>query len=306
VRRRGAAALALGLAAALGGAAPARAETGPPPAAAQVGVEPRIGERVPLDLLFSEAGGRRVALGDLFGDGRPVLLILTYVRCESLCSLVLRGAIRAVSRMELVPGEDYRIVSVSIDPHEEAADAAARRRELVEAIGRPGEPERWTYLVGAERPIRALADALGFRYAWDERTEQYAHPAVLFVLTPDGRLSRALHGIDFDPATLETALASAGRGDVMSAAGLAEVVLRCFRFDPTRRIYRDRIRTYLRVGATTVFTLLGSLVVALFMWERRRARRARERTGAAADLQGRSSPGPDRGRGGEGGRRGPP
>ena len=266
-------ALAAALPLALGGGA-AWAEPPPPAAVQEVGLDDRTGQRIPLDLVFSEAGGGRVVLGDLFGE-RPVLLILAYVRCSMLCSLVLGGATRAVAQMDLAPGEDYRLVTVSIDPHEEAATAGARRRELVAAIGRRGEPERWSYLVGAERPIRRLTGALGFRYAWDERTEQFAHPAVLFVLTPDGRVSRTMQGIEFDPATLAAALTAAGRGEVAAASPIAEALLSCFRFDPTRRIHRERIRTYLRVGAATVFGLLGSLVVFLFVWERRRTRAGR-------------------------------
>ncbi|HSK02675.1 MAG TPA: SCO family protein [Kofleriaceae bacterium] len=265
--------LGLGLALAQGAlaAAPATAEAPPPPALREVGVDERIGERIPLDLLFSEAGGRRIRLGELFGDGRPVLLVLAYVRCRMMCSLVLHGASQAVREMPLEPGRDYRLITVSIDPGEDAATAAARRRELLRAIGRPGEPERWTYLVGHERPVRALADALGFRYAWDSRTEQFAHPAVVFVLTPDGRISRYVHGVTFAPAELAGALRAAGAG-ALGGGSLAERVLACFRFDPAARAHRERIERYLRIGGGGVLLALGSTVSLLWWWERRRRR----------------------------------
>jgi protein SCO1/2 len=244
------------LAVAVGTSRYARAELAPPPAQRQIGLTERAGEQVPRDLMFSDADGRRIRLGDLFDD-RPVLLVLSYIRCSMLCSLVLRGAVQAIAGMDLVAGEDYRIVTVSIDPSEEAAAAAARRRDLLDAIGHPGQTWRWTYLVGATRPIRALADSLGFHYTWDERTEQFAHPAVIFVLTPDGRISRYLRGIQYEPEVVAGALRDAARGQVFPASAIAEAVMNCFRFDPTRRLYRERIRTYLRSGATAVLSVLA-------------------------------------------------
>jgi protein SCO1 len=267
-------AVALGLALA---SATAHEAAAVPPAVEAVAVQDRTGQRVPFDLRFTEADGRRVKLGDFFGDGKPVLLVMAYVRCSMLCSLVLRGTVRAVRELDMEPGRDYRIITVSIDPAEQATVAAERRRQLVADLG-PGpagldERARWTYLIGAENPIRALADAIGFGYAWDERTEQFAHPAVLFVLAPDGTLVRTLQGIDFDPGELGAALRSAERGLVPAPSSVAEAVLRCFRFDPAARIHREQIRTTLRVGASILSIGLASLVLGLFVWERRRSRR---------------------------------
>jgi protein SCO1/2 len=261
----------IALAAVLALAGVAAAEPPRPPALRAVGVDERVGARIPLELVFTEAGGRRVRLGELLGGGRPVLLVLAYARCRMMCSLVLRGAAEVVRAMPLEPGRDYRLITVSIDPREDAATAAARRRELVREIGRPGEPERWSYLVGHERPIRALADALGFRYAWDGRTEQYAHPAVAFVLTPDGTISRYVHGVTFAPAEVAGALRAAAAGEVAGGA-TAESVLACFRFDPAARAHRARIERYLRLGGGGVMLALGSTVSLLWWWERRRRR----------------------------------
>lgn len=259
------------LAAALASAAPARAEAPRPPALREVGVDERLGERIPLDLVFTEAAGRRVRLTELFGDGKPVLLVLAYVRCRMMCSVVLRGASEAARAMPLEPGRDYRLITVSIDPGEDAATAAARRRDLVRELGYPDEPERWSYLVGNERPIRALADALGFRYAWDARTEQLAHPAVVFVLAPDGTIARYVHGVTFAPAELAGALRAAAAGEV-AGASVAESVLACFRFDPAARAHRERIERYLRIGGGGVMLALASTVSLLWLWERRRRR----------------------------------
>ncbi len=260
----------LALAAVLASAGPAAGDIARPPQLAGATIEPHVGDRVPLGLTFGDTAGRRVKLGSLFDGKRPVLLVLTYVRCKMLCSLVLRGAIDAVRAMDLELGRDYRVISVSIDPDEEAASAAARRRDIVQKIGH-GDNADWTYLIGAEHPVRALADSLGFRYTYDPHTEQFAHPAVIFVLTPDGRIARYLHGIEYPPIQVAAALRAAAKGQVFEAS-IPETVLGCFRFDPALRAHRDTIATYLKIGGSGVMLALMSSIGLLFLWERRRRR----------------------------------
>jgi protein SCO1/2 len=257
-------------------AAPAVADPALPPAVQGVGVDDHVGARIPLDLPFTEVGTRRARLGDYFGDGKPVLMVLAYLRCKMLCSLVLQATVDAVRAMPLELGRDYRLITVSIDPDEEAAAAAQRRAELLARIGRPDQPERWTYLVGAERPIRALADRLGFRYRWDPGTEQFAHPAVMFVLAPDGTIARYFQGIAPSPDAIATALRGAASGAISgpnSDDGIADRVLSCFRFDPAARAHRALIDRYLRIGGSLIVLAVASAVAGLLAWERRRRRR---------------------------------
>lgn len=265
-------ALAIVLAALAALAAPAAAEPAQPPALQDVGVENRVGARIPLDLPFTEVGGRRVQLGDYFRDGKPVVMVLAYVRCKMLCSLVLQATVDAVRAMPLEVGRDYRLITVSIDPDEEAADAARRRADLLARIGHPDQPERWIYLIGAERPIRTLADRLGFRYRWDPASEQFAHPAVIFVLAPDGTIARYFQGISPAPDAIAAALRRAASGPVV-AESIAERVLSCFRFDPAERAHRALIDRYLRIGGGLIVLAVASSVAGLLVWERRRRRR---------------------------------
>jgi protein SCO1/2 len=267
---RPAIALALALAVLV---APAAAEPPQPPALQGVGVDDHVGARIPLDLPFTEIGARRVRLGDYFGDGKPALMVLAYVRCKMLCSLVLQATADAVRAMPLEVGRDYRLITVSIDPDEAAADAARRRADLLARIGRPDQPERWTYLVGGERPIRALADRLGFRYRWDPHSEQFAHPAVIFVIAPDGTIARYFQAISPSPAELAAALRRAASGGPVVAGTIAERVLSCFRFDPAERAHRALIDRYLQIGGGLVVLAVASVVGGLLVWERRRRRR---------------------------------
>ena len=248
----------------------------PPPPVGKIGVDEHVGRKVPLDLPFLSVNGRRVHLGDYFGDGKPVILVLAYVRCKMLCDLVLRGVATAIHTMkDQVPGTDYRVITVSIDPKEEPAASLARRNALLKEAGFDGKTGDWIYLLGADHTIHALADAVGFRYTWDPRSEQFAHPAVIFILTPDGTISRYLYGVGFPAPQVEQALAAARRGEAEPAPDVAQTVLSCFHFDPALRKYRERIGHYLLAGGLVIFGTLLSLVGALFVWERRRLRRQR-------------------------------
>jgi protein SCO1/2 len=189
---------------------------------------------------------------------------------------VLHATTEAVRAMPLEPGRDYRLVTVSIDPSDDAAAAAARRDELLRRIGRAGERDRWTFLIGAERPIRALAGALGFRYAWDPATEQFAHPAVVFVLGPDGTIARYLQGVALDPHEFAAAIRLAAGGRA-APTSIAQDVLSCFHFDPSGRAHREAIRRYLQLGGAAICLSLTAAILLLFAWERRRARRGGRR-----------------------------
>jgi protein SCO1/2 len=249
VRKRGPL-LALCLALALGALAPqgaAAASGGAQPAG---GVEVRLGTRLPLGVHFRSSEGREVALADALG-GKPALLVLAYNRCTMLCSLVLRSVATLMRGFDLRPGEQFTLVTLSIDPRDTVFEASRLQASLVDAAGFPGEPGRWTFLVGEKPAIDSVADAVGFRYAWDPETEQYNHPAVLFTLSPDGRVSGYFDGVAPDRAAVKAALVGAGPITGAASAGLG-VILDCFRFDAARTRYGSAIAWFLRAGAASV------------------------------------------------------
>ncbi|HVE84308.1 MAG TPA: SCO family protein [Myxococcales bacterium] len=228
-----------------------------------VDVEEKLGQPVPLDLRFTDWRGRQVTLGEVTG-GKPAVLVLAYSRCPALCSVVLSGTARALRGTGLKMGADYRAVAVSIDPAEAPADAAERRRGYLQAMGLSDQGEDWPFLVGAEKDIRALADAVGFRYRYDEALKIYAHPAVSFVLTPDGRLSRYWYGVEYPPRDLRLSLVEASGGRVGTA--LDRVLLTCFQYDPAARRYGWVVSAIIRGGSLLVFGALAALLAVL--WRR--------------------------------------
>jgi protein SCO1/2 len=278
--------LLAGLATLAGLAAPlAHAQPAAPPAVREAGLDERPGAQIPLHLGFTDSTGRAVRLGDYFTGGKPVLLLMTYTRCAMLCSLVLRGTGKALAGLDQPPGRDFRVVNVSIDPRDTPDEAARKQAVMLEQIGMPGQPERWPFLVGEEPAIRALADSLGFRYAWDARTEQYAHPPVIFAIDPQGHVARYLYGFEFSPAVIAEAMARARAGvvDVAPATaraadarpGKAESILDCFRFDTSLRIFGAPVQRIFQGGALLILGVLAATMALFFRHERHRTRARR-------------------------------
>jgi protein SCO1/2 len=245
-----------------------------------IGLDEHVGDKVPTGITLTDSSGRTTELGALFDGHRPVVLVMAYARCRLLCSVVLHGIGDAIRASKHTPGVDFLPVVVSLDPTETPDEAARRQATLLERIGRGRDRQIWPYLVGDPISIAALASSLGFRYAWDAKTEQYAHPAVVFVLTGDGRIAEYVRGVTFDG--LDAAIERASRGTLTQDT--AEDLLRCFHFDPTSRRYGSKIHLAFEIGASTVLAGVIIFVVSLLAWERRR-RRQSERGREAATNQ---------------------
>ena len=204
-----------------------------PAAVKGVDVLERLGDNVPETGQFVDSEGRPFQLSEVLHRGKPVVLTLVYYRCPALCSLVLSGLTRSLRNLDLHLGEDYRAVTVSIDPTETPRLAAESKRGHLQALGVDPLSPAWTFATGQDEDIHALAGALGFQYTYDEASKQYAHAAAIFVVSPDGKISRYLYGIDFPTRDLKMALVEAGKGKVGTA--LDRVLLTCFKYDATTR-----------------------------------------------------------------------
>jgi protein SCO1/2 len=231
-----------------------------------IGIDEHVGARVPSDIAFTDSTGQRRLLGELFTRERPIVLVMAYARCTMLCSVVLRGIAVELRSMDLTPGREYLPIIVSLDPRETPDEAARRQNKLLADIGHPGERARWPYLVGDEAAVARLADGLGFRYAWDAKTQQYAHPAVGFVLTADGRIAEYVRGVTFD--ALPASIRRASRGELTTST--ARDLLSCFHFDPSLRRYERKLALVFRLGAALVLLSLLALIAGLVSWERRK------------------------------------
>jgi protein SCO1/2 len=243
-----------------------------PPAAQDVGVTEHLGDTLPMDATFKDAKGETVRLGDFFTGQRPVLLTLNYYSCPMLCTLQLNGLVSAMKGLDWTPGQDYVVLSVSFDPSEQPELAAGKKSNYLEMLGQPDAANGWRFLTGEKQSIVALTNAVGFRYRWDEKSEQWVHPALLVVVTPEGRISRYLYGLQYEPNDLRFALVEAGNGKLGST--LDRVLLYCFHYDADVGGYTLYARNIMTAGSILVLVLLGGMLGLLWWREVRRRRRA--------------------------------
>jgi protein SCO1 len=222
-----------------------------------VSFEQHLGDQVPLDLPFVDDRGAAVQLGDYFGS-QPVVLLLSYYECPMLCPLVRDGLVTSLNQVRLNVGQDFTVVNVSIDPAETPMNAANAKTWTLTRYNRPESADGWHFLTGSQDSIQQLADAVGFRYFYDETINQYAHAAGILVLTPRGELARYFYGIEFIPGDLRLGLVEASDNKIGTVVD--QLLLLCYHFDPSTGRYTGLVMTIVRIaGATTVLLMAGAV-----------------------------------------------
>jgi protein SCO1/2 len=233
-----------------------------------VGFDQNLHQMLPLDVEFTDEHGRAVKIGDYFGK-RPVVLAFVYYGCPMLCLQSLSSLAATLGVLSETPGDDFEVVSVSIDPRETPALALEKKTHYVERSGKPSIARGWHYLTGTDASIQRLTRAAGFRYTWDASLQQYAHPAGIVIATPQGKVARYLFGIDYGPRDLRLALLDASEGKISSP--LEKALLYCYHYNlATGRYSLAIMRIVQLAGAATVLSL-GTLI---FVWTRRERRQA--------------------------------
>jgi protein SCO1/2 len=254
-------------------AAPAQAQSSLPPALQGVGIDQRLNEQVPLDLDFKDEAGQTVKLGDYFGT-RPVILVLAYFKCPMLCTQVLNGLVRGLMDVPFDVGKEFNVVTVSFDPRETPDLAAAKKKTYLGRYGRPGAGEGWHFLTGAQDAIHRLTGAVGFRYRYDAKNDQFAHASGIMMLTPQGKISRYFYDISYSPRDLRLGLVEASANRIGSPVDQA--LLFCFHYDPEDGKYGPAVMNFVRLGGVLTVLGLGTFIAVMLRQERRRAREHRE------------------------------
>jgi protein SCO1/2 len=236
----------------------------------RIRVDEHLEGRVPLDVDFRDHEGHAVKLADFFDGQRPVLLTFAYHTCPTLCSMVLDAVVKGISGTPWTAGDEYEIVTISIDPRDTPERAAEKRRDLLERYGRPAAQHGWHFLVGEDEAIRRVADAVGFRYFYDSAQQQYGHPAAIMFLTPGAKVARYLYGLEFASSDIRMALLEASQG--RSITTTEQILLYCYAYDRDANSYALMATRVMQAGAVLTVLALGTFIAVLFRRERRRHR----------------------------------
>ncbi|MBN2243712.1 MAG: SCO family protein [Acidobacteria bacterium] len=213
----------------------------------EVDVQEKLGETVALDVPLTDENGNEIALRSLVD--KPTILIFNYFRCPGICPILFSSMVNAVNRMDLEPGEDYRLVAVSFDPADTPEMARQKKANYLNMMRRPFPPDAWRFLTGSAADTRAVADSAGFRFR-RQSEDMFMHPGVIMVLTPDGILSRYIYGTSYLPAEVMMAIQEARAGQVRPT--ISKVLSFCYSYDPEGRRYVFRVTRF-----------FGALILAL-------------------------------------------
>jgi protein SCO1 len=230
----------------------------------QAGIDQKLNDTIPLDLKFRDEHGNTVELAQYFGS-KPVILSLVYYNCPMLCTQVLNGLERSLRLIPMNVGSDFNVVTVSIDPTDRPVLAEAKQALYTGLYGRPGGAQGWHFLTGDEPQIKRLAESVGFRYAYDPDSKQYAHPAAIMMLTPEGRTSRYFYGITYPSRDLRLGLIDASEGKISSPVDA--ILLFCYHYDPHTGKYGLLISHVLQLLGILTVVIGGILMIILFRGE---------------------------------------
>jgi protein SCO1/2 len=232
----------------------------------KVKIEPKIGDKLPLHLEFSDEYGRKVKLGSFFKE-KPILLTPVYYECPMLCSLILKGIIKALKILKFVPGKEFEIVSFSFDHEETAAQASAVKESVMKQLNQPEAKKGWHFLTAEKEVVDALTSAIGFSSAFDPTTGEFAHAATVLVITPKGVISKYFYGIEFSPKDIRLGLIEAAEEKLGSA--LDKIMLLCYHYDPATGKYGLAVMNLLRVGGILTIGILFMFIFQSLRKERK-------------------------------------
>ena len=250
----------------IAGIYPTWAQKPDPALVERIGIDQRLGEQVPLDLVFTNELGVQVELSQLISD-KPVVLTLVYYECPMLCNQVLNSLLRALNVLTFDIGTEFEVVTVSVDPGETPELASQKKAEYLKNYRGDNAALGWHFLTGEQDQITQLAEAVGFRYEYEATTDQYIHASGIMVLTPDGRIARYYYGIDFPPRDLRWGLVEAAGGEIGSQVD--QLLLLCYTYDPLTGKYGLFVRNSLRIGAIATVLALGTFIIVMLRRERK-------------------------------------
>ena len=234
---------------------------------ANIGIDQKLDSQVPLDLSFTDQTGKQVKLGDYFGS-KPVVLALPFYRCAGMCTLEMDGMAKAFNALSFTAGKEFNAVTVSIDPKGTWTLASAKQRDYLDSYRRPEAKQGWSFLTGDDANIHKLAQAVGFRYIIDPKTQQPIHAVGIVVITPEGHVSRYLLGVDYSPKDLKLCLVDASHNKIGSMVD--KFTLLCSHYDPTTSRYGVAIDRIIKFTCSLTVLIIAGAIMLMFRFEKQR------------------------------------
>jgi len=222
----------------------------------KIGIDQKLGVKVPLQLEFSDESGKTVKLGDFFSDGKPVIFVPAYYRCRLICNRVLDGMFDGIKRIDskFRASDHFEVVVLSMDPTENAEHAKNKKDSMLATLGRRRSVGGWHFLTGSESNIKQVMDSVGYRYTYDEKRSEYLHATGVMILTPEGIVSRYLLGIRYMPTDLELSLVESSKNNIGTLAD--QIKLLCYAYDPHSGQYTLLVIRLVQAGAlATIFSI---------------------------------------------------
>lgn len=252
-----------------------------------VGITEQMGAIVDPTIAFKDERGNDVTIGSYLGKNRPVLLSLAYYNCPGLCNFHLNGMVDALKEVSLKMGKDFEYIVVSFDEKETPELASQKKQSYLRSFGDSGAADGWHFLTGSAASIAALTKQVGFQFKWDEPSKEFAHASAAIMLSPEGKISRYLHGIHFEPKSVRLGLLEAAEGTVGTIVD--RFLLYCFHYDPKQNKYAVAAMSVMRIaGAATVLVL--ALFIGPYWWRQRKdQKKDQRRAQKGAGLQGEQS-----------------
>jgi protein SCO1/2 len=245
----------------------------------RVRLDQRLNNDVPLDAQFRDEAGKSAPFGQYLGK-KPVLLMLIQYRCTMLCSEEMKILAQSLKEMKFDVGKQFNVIIVSIDDRENAELASAYKAGWVKDYGRPGAEQGWHFLTGTKDNIERLAESIGYHFTYDPRTQQFAHPDGVIVLTPAGRVSKYFFRLNYDPGDMRLALVEASNNKI--GTPLDAFALLCYHYDPVTGKYGLALMQLLRLASLATVLVMALGLVVMKGWDRHAKRRADDAPQASA------------------------
>lgn len=246
--------------------------SGMPPQLQTVGIDQNLGAQLPLDAEFKDENGNLVKLGSFFNQKKPVIIAFVYYECPMLCNEVLNGLTGSLKGISFDAGKEFDVVAISFDARENEKPGLAKNKKesYLNRYKRPGAEDGWHFLTGTQSEIDKATEAAGFKYVFDEKTNQFAHAGGIMIATPEGKLSRYLYGIDYSPKDIKFSLIDSSENKIGNPA--EQLFLYCFHYDPASGKYGLAILRVLRLAA--IATVLGIAAMLFVFWRRNKSKAA--------------------------------